>query len=80
MEKERIRENRLEGLSVKVYDNKIDLALKILKRKVKNSGLLTEYQDNMFFVKNSEKKKRKRELAKALQRKKSKEELEYNRK
>ncbi len=74
------RENRLEGVYVKVFDNKIDLALKILKRKIKNSRILLEYQDNMFFIKNSQKKRKKKELAKALQKKKSKEELEFNQK
>ena len=40
-----------EGLQVKVFNNNVDEALKRLKRKVKNSGMLQELRKKEYFVK-----------------------------
>ena len=56
------------GLSVPVYNNNVDIALKKLKRKVKNSNLFLELKKNSFFEKPSKIKREKRNLAKLRQR------------
>ena len=52
------------GLSVKVYNNNVDGALRILKRKVKESKVLVEYKERQFYTKKSEVKRRKNIKAK----------------
>jgi ribosomal protein S21 len=54
------RDNRLQGMSVKVFDNNIEKALRKLKKMVKESKLLVELKDRQFFIKKSEKKRNKR--------------------
>ena len=39
------------GLAVKVYNNNIELALKKLKRKIKNSGLMKDLYEKEYFIK-----------------------------
>ena len=51
------------GLSVPVYHNNIELALKKLKRKVKNSGMLLELKKRAYFQKPSKVKREKKNLA-----------------
>ena len=52
------------GLSVTVYNNNIEGALKVLKRKVKNSNLMLELKKRTFYRKPSEVKREKTNLAK----------------
>ena len=56
------------GLSVPVYNNNIELALRKLKKKIKNSNLFLELKKNSFFEKPSKIKREKRNLAKLRQR------------
>ena len=51
------------GLSVPVYNNNVELALKKLKRKVKNSGMLLELKKRAYFEKPSKVKREKKNLA-----------------
>jgi len=51
------------GLVVKVYNNNVELALKKLKRKVKNSGMLLELKKRAYFEKPSKVRREKRNLA-----------------
>ena len=52
------------GLSVTVYNNNVDEALKRLKRKVKNSNMLQELRKKEYFVKKSVLKRERKNLAK----------------
>ena len=52
------------GLSVPVYHNNVELALKKLKRKVKNSGMMLELKRKSYFEKPSKVRREKRNLAK----------------
>ena len=51
------------GLQVKVYNNNIDGALRILKKKVKNSNIMLELKKKAYFEKPSTTKRQKRNLA-----------------
>ena len=51
------------GLAVPVYHNNVELALKKLKRKVKNSGMLLELKKRAYFEKPSKVKREKKNLA-----------------
>ena len=53
-----------QGLSVTVYNNNVEEALKRLKRKVKDSNLMQELREKEYFVKKSVLKREKRNLAK----------------
>ena len=52
------------GLQVKVWNNNVEGALKIFKRKVKDSGILLDVKKNSYYKKKSEKKREKKNLAK----------------
>ena len=52
------------GLSVTVYNNNVEGALKILKRKVKNSNLMQDLRAREHFIKPSVIKREKINLAK----------------
>ena len=52
------------GLSVTVHNNNVEGALKILKRKVKNSNLMQDLRAREYFIKPSVIKREKRNLAK----------------
>ena len=54
---------KLHGLQVKVYNNNIDGALRILKKKVKNSNLILELKKKAYYEKPSTIKRQKRNLA-----------------
>ena len=54
---------KVNGLQVKVYNNNIEGALKILKRKVKNSNLFLDLKKKSFYRKPSEIKREKKHLA-----------------
>lgn len=52
--KKPIRE-QAKGLSVNIYSDDINKALRIFKKKILKSGLLNEVRDRQFFTKKSEK-------------------------
>ena len=52
------------GLSVKVFNNNVDGALKVLKRKVKESNLFIDLREKEYYTKPSEKKRHRHNLAK----------------
>ena len=51
------------GLVVKVYNNNVEIALKKLKRKVKDSNLFLELKKRAYFQKPSKIKREKKNLA-----------------
>ena len=53
-----------QGLSVTVFNNNVEEALKRLKRKVKNSDLMQDLREKEYYTKPSEIKRHKRNLAK----------------
>ena len=53
-----------QGLSVTVYNNNVEGALKILKRKVKDSNLFIDLREKEYYTKPSEKKRHRHNLAK----------------
>lgn len=55
----------LVGLSVEVKDNNVNLALKKLKRKVDDCGILIDLVKRQSYEKPTEKKKRKKGAAQA---------------
>ena len=66
------------GLSVPVYHNNVELALKKLKRKIKDSDLFIDLKRKSYFEKPSRIKREKRNLAKARARYQSLKEKENN--
>ena len=68
----------MSGLAVKVYNNNVELALKKLKKKVKDSNLFLELKKKTYFEKPSKIKREKRNLAKLRQRYQSIKENENN--
>ena len=52
------------GLSVTVFNNNVDGALRILKKKVKESNLMMELRKKAYYEKPSKIKREKRNLAK----------------
>mgnify|MGYP003151185052 FL=1 len=67
-----------QGLSVTVFNNNVEEALKRLKRKVKNSDLMQDLRKKEFFVKKSILKREKRNLAKLRNHYKTLKEKEQN--
>ena len=51
------------GLSVPVYNNNVELALKKLKKKIKNSGMMLELKKRTYYEKPSKIKREKKNLA-----------------
>ena len=56
--------NRLEGLQVDVYNNNVDKALRILKKKVKDANLFFDLRKNEYYTKPSKKRREKINMAK----------------
>ena len=54
----------MSGLVIKVYNNNVEVALKKLKRKVKDSNLFEELRKKSYYEKPSMVKREKRNLAK----------------
>ena len=52
------------GLSVTVFNNNVDGALKVLKKKIKNANLFLDLRKKEYYTKPSEEKRHKRNLAK----------------
>ena len=67
------------GLSVTVYNNNIEGALKVFKRKVKNSGLMLDLKKKEYYVKPSTLKREKKNLAILRNKYKVQKEKENNR-
>ena len=74
--KKRKRREDPPGLAVTVYNNNVDGALKVLKRKVKNSNLMLELRKKTYYEKPSKLKREKRNLAILRQRYKDQKEKE----
>ena len=53
-----------QGLSVTVYNNNVDGALRVLKKKVKESNLFLDLRNKEYYTKPSEIKRHKRNLSK----------------
>ena len=53
-----------KGLSVKVWNNNVEGALKVFKRKVKDSNLMLDLKKKAYYEKPSEIKRHKKNLAK----------------
>ena len=68
----------MSGLSVKVFNNNVDGALKILKKKVKDGGLMLQLKNKSYFEKPSKIKREKRNLAVSRQRYQSLKDKENN--
>ena len=63
--KKKRKEKEMQGLCVEVWNNNIETALKIFKRKVKDSKLLFELKEKQYYKKPSEKRREKKAIAKA---------------
>ena len=63
----RKKREELPGLQVKVFNNNVEGALKVFKKKIKNSNLMLELREKAYFEKPSDKKRRKKNLAKLRQ-------------
>jgi ribosomal protein S21 len=57
------KNNKSTGMKVDVYNNNIELALKKLKRKVKDSNLMQELRSRQYFIKKSDLKRQKRNMS-----------------
>jgi small subunit ribosomal protein S21 len=55
------------AIRVNVINNNVELALKKMKQKIKDSGMLVELKERSYFKKPSEIKRRKKNLAKSRQ-------------
>ena len=53
-----------QGLSVTVYNNNVEGALKVLKKKIKQSNLFLDLRKKEYYTKPSEIKRHKRNLSK----------------
>ena len=51
------------GLSVKVYNNNVEGALKVFKRKIKDSNIFLELKEKEYYTKPSKKRREKKNLA-----------------
>ena len=68
----------MNGLRVEVYNNNVDMALRKLKRKIKDSELMVKLKEKSYFEKPSKLKREKKNLAIARQRYQSLKEKENN--
>ena len=65
--KRRKHNDELTGLSVKVYNNNIEKALRKFKKMIKESKLMVELKDKQYFTPKSELRRRKSKKAKKFQ-------------
>ena len=63
--KKRPKKKEMQGLCVEVWNNNIESALKIFKKKVKESKLLYDLKEKQYYKKPSEKRREKRAIARA---------------
>ena len=61
--KRKPKERKMMGLSVPVYHNNVELALKKLKRKVKDSNLMLDLKKKAYYEKPSAKRRQKKNMA-----------------
>ena len=62
-QKRKPRERQMSGLKVEVYHNNVDMALRKLKRKIKDSDLFLKLKEKSYFEKPSKVKREKKNLA-----------------
>ena len=62
--KKKYPKEELPGIQVNVYNNNVEGALKIFKKKVKDSNLMLDLQKKSYYKKKSEKLREKKNLAK----------------
>ena len=62
--KRKPRENQLKGLQVEVYNNNVEGALKVFKKKIKESNLFLELKKKAYYEKPSKKRREKKNLQK----------------
>ena len=62
--KKRYPKEELPGLQVKVYNNNVDVALKVFKKMVKESGLMLDLKKKAYYEKPSKKRREKKNLQK----------------
>ena len=75
--KKKYPKEELPGIQVKVFNNNIEGALKIFKRKVKDSNIMMDLKKKAYYEKPSTKRRQKRNLAK-LRNKYSQQKIEKN--
>tara|TARA_R100000008_G_C3433949_1_gene91066 strand:- start:144 stop:392 length:249 start_codon:yes stop_codon:yes gene_type:complete len=51
------------GLSVKVWNNNVEGALKVFKRKVKDSNIMQDLKEKQYYTKPSKKRREKKNMA-----------------
>ena len=56
--------DEMKGLSVKVFNNNVEGALKIFKRKVKDSNLMLDLKKKAYYEKPSKKRRERKNMAK----------------
>jgi len=76
--KRKPRERQMNGLKVEVYNNNVDMALRKLKRKIKDSDLFLKLKEKSYFEKPSKVKREKKNLAILRQRYQTLKENENN--
>ena len=57
------KEKKMNGLQVDVYNNNVDQALRILKKKVKDANLFLDLKKKQYYEKPSKKRREKKNLA-----------------
>ena len=62
--KKKYPKEKLQGLQVEVFNNNVEGALKILKRKVKESNLFLDLRKNEYYEKPSTTRRHKKQMAK----------------
>ena len=62
--KKKYPKEELQGLQVRVFNNNVDGALRILKKKVKESNLMVDLRKKEYYEKPSKIRREKRNLAK----------------
>ena len=68
----------MNGLRVEVYNNNVDMALRKLKRKIKDSDLMLKLKEKTYFEKPSKLKREQKNLAILRQRYQTQKEKENN--
>jgi|19_taG_2_1085344.scaffolds.fasta_scaffold209843_2 ribosomal protein S21 len=68
----------ITGTKVEVKHNKIELALKKFKNKVKDANIMLELREKKYYKKKSDRKREKKNLAKIRQKYKQEKEKNYH--
>ena len=72
------RERQMSGLRVEVYNNNVDMALRKLKKKLKDSDIFLKLKEKAYFEKPSKLKREQKNLAILRQRYQTQKEKENN--